>query len=229
MIPRGLERAYTGWTEARGAPPYGFGHFWYAEEREKPGPSGKGTDAPQRATHLLNASVPAIPARRLDEAFLTDTIEKVGSLDQWSNNRIRLSVSLNPYCPFGPAFESMLRRDPLKIFFQQHRPKSDVHLPLCTQQAHNLKMASTPDGDVLFATNYWSDRRNGSHCYAAWILPRVTLLVISAAATRGFIPPSVALRPPPPAQAGVSACSDNEHQFTGENFWTRLVSPTSPV
>jgi hypothetical protein len=49
---------------------------------------------------------------------MADTVEKVGSPDQWSDNRIRLGVSLNPYCPFGPAFESMLRRDPLKIFFQ---------------------------------------------------------------------------------------------------------------
>ena len=56
---------------------------------------------------------------------MVDAVEKVGSILLERNNRVIGVDFLNRTCAFDPHFESMLRRDPPKIFFRQHRPQPD--------------------------------------------------------------------------------------------------------
>jgi hypothetical protein len=57
---------------------------------------------------------------------LTDAVDKVGEFPPMGNNRLLFANSLNRFCASGACLESILRRDPLKILFQQHRPRSDA-------------------------------------------------------------------------------------------------------
>ncbi len=58
--------------------------------------------------------------------LMADAVEKVGGILLRRNNRIVGVHFLNRTCAFRPHFESMLLRNPLKIFFRQHRPKAAV-------------------------------------------------------------------------------------------------------
>jgi hypothetical protein len=55
-----------------------------------------------------------------------DTVEKVRASLLTRNNRIVRVDFLNRTCAVDAHFESMLLRDPPKIFFRQHRPSSSV-------------------------------------------------------------------------------------------------------
>jgi len=48
---------------------------------------------------------------------VADTVEKVRGIPLECNNRIIRVDFLNRTCAFNPHFESILRRDPRKIFF----------------------------------------------------------------------------------------------------------------
>lgn len=75
------------------------------------------------------------PARPL----LTDAVEKVRCILLTRNNRIIGVNFLNRTCTLGAHFESMLLREPPKIFFRQHRPKPvivaalELYYSLCNQ------------------------------------------------------------------------------------------------
>jgi hypothetical protein len=57
---------------------------------------------------------------------LTDAVKKVGGMPLARNNRIMGANFLNQSCAFDARLESILLGDPLKILFQQHRPKAAV-------------------------------------------------------------------------------------------------------
>jgi hypothetical protein len=56
---------------------------------------------------------------------LTDAVEKVGRESQLRNNRIERACNSNQRCASDWIFESKLRGDALKIFFQHYRPTPD--------------------------------------------------------------------------------------------------------
>lgn len=41
LIGKFCQGLYIGWTEARGAPPYLFGNYWYAKHPEEPETDGE--------------------------------------------------------------------------------------------------------------------------------------------------------------------------------------------
>src|SRR5215471_20259628 len=55
---------------------------------------------------------------------LADAVEKVCGILLTCNNRIIGVDFLNRTCAFDAVFESILLREPPKIFFRQHRPKA---------------------------------------------------------------------------------------------------------
>jgi hypothetical protein len=56
---------------------------------------------------------------------LADAVEKVGRESRRRNNRIERACNSNQRCAGDWVFESKLRGDALKIFFQHYRPDSD--------------------------------------------------------------------------------------------------------
>jgi hypothetical protein len=59
---------------------------------------------------------------------LTDAVEKVGGTTPARNNRIPGDDFLTRSCAVSGRLESMLLGDPLKIFFQQYRPTTDIRI-----------------------------------------------------------------------------------------------------
>jgi hypothetical protein len=57
---------------------------------------------------------------------VTDAVEKVGGILLMRNNRIIRVDFLNGTWAFDAHLESMLLREPPKIFFRQHRPTADI-------------------------------------------------------------------------------------------------------
>jgi len=55
---------------------------------------------------------------------VADAVEKVRGILLIRNNRIIRVGFLNRTCAFDAHFESILLRDPPKIFFRQHRPEA---------------------------------------------------------------------------------------------------------
>jgi hypothetical protein len=78
----------------------------------------------ESTTHCCAASsfLAASPLR-------VDAVEKVGRESRRRNNRIEKACNSNQRCAGDWAFESKLRGDALKIFFQQYRPEPDLGDP----------------------------------------------------------------------------------------------------
>jgi hypothetical protein len=57
---------------------------------------------------------------------MTDAVEKVPGIAATRNNRIIEGYFLNRSCALDARLELILLGDSLKIFFQQHRPISDI-------------------------------------------------------------------------------------------------------
>jgi hypothetical protein len=71
-----------------------------------------------------------------------DAVEKVRGILPTRNNRIIGVDFLNRTCTFDIDFESILPKDPRKIFFRQHRP--EANLSVCASSASLFRQPRQP-------------------------------------------------------------------------------------
>ena len=101
-----------------------------------PGALSCGSDSATQATSLARECAAGAPQSKRTHFGpvgpgqpRADAVEKVRRIPLTRNNRIIGVDFLNRTCAFEAHFESILLRDPPKIFFRQHRPIADNRGP----------------------------------------------------------------------------------------------------